>query len=354
MTQDIQKSSKNKAESFSGISFLQDILKEIAEFKGWEIIFQALVSGFIFWACYNLKIIYDFHTSPEFAHIPKYPFSDFYLAIIMIGVFMGYKRACQFVFFNFIKNRIDPTKFKTDEERSVRAKSVCQWIGNIIYYTFSTTTAFLLFRDQDFFPKILGGNGESVNMFVGLPYRREIPYAITFYMVQFGSHLQTLIEYCVHKWKDPKFWEMFLHHCMAVFLIFFSYMTCNVRTGILVLFVHDPCDIFLCTSRLIENFKNAPKFLKYGNYVIFIISWLFFRLYAFPKHIVGAGIAYYMYNDYGVLNSAMVFLIFMMAALVILHAYWFLLIFRILVAMLSGKKNYNLYDTSKQKQKKSN
>ena len=154
-----------------------------------------------------------------------------------------------------------------------------------------------MFKDQEFFPKILGGKGEPVNMYIGVPYRQEIPYSIPFYMVQFGWHLQTLIEYCVYKRNAPKFWEMFLHHCMAVFLIFFSYMTCNVRVGILVLFVHDPCDIFLCTNRLVGDFKNPPTLLKYGNYVLFIVCWVFFRLYAFPRYIVGVGLVQYLRAD---------------------------------------------------------
>jgi len=336
---------KQKKVESSDDNFLASILKEIIEFKGWELIFQGLMYAFLAWAIYNLKIIYDFHTSPDWEKVPKHSIYDFKLSLIMVAVFVGYKAACQRIFFNIMKKRIDPTKFPTEEERNARAKHSCIWVGNIIYYTFSTLCAFFLFRDQDFFPKELGGNAEAVAMYEGLPYRRDYPHAKLFYMIQFGCHLHTLIDYCVYKWRAPKFWEMFLHHCLAVFLIFFSYLTNNLRVGILVLFVHDPCDVFLCVNRVIGDMKNPSQIVKYANYVMFVVGWVFFRLYAFPKCIVGSAFSYYMAHDMGYLTSPMLFLMLMLSCLVILHSYWFIFILRILVNMLRGKKNYNSYDT---------
>jgi hypothetical protein len=332
------------------MSFLSSVLKEIAEFKGWELIFQGLMYSFLIWALYNLKIIYEFHTSDEWAHITKYSIFDFKLAFVFVAVFLGYKTACHRIFFNIIKNRLDPAKFPTEEDKNARSKTSCNWVGNIIYYSFSTITCFLLFKDMDFFPKDLGGKAEPIKMYEGVPNSREYDYAVLFYMVQFGRHLHTLIDYCVYKWNTPKFWEMFLHHCTAVFLIFFSYLTNNLRVGILVLFVHDPSDIFLCSARLIESLKNHPSSLKYANYILFVASWVFFRLYAFPKCIVGSAIGAYQIYDVGRLTSPMLFMLVMLSALVVLHFYWFIIILRILVTMLRGKKNYNLYDTAAKKQ----
>jgi len=70
------------------VSLLSSILKEIAEFKGWELIFQGLMYAFLIWAIYNLQIVYDFHTSAEWAHIPKYSIYDFKFALIMVAVFL--------------------------------------------------------------------------------------------------------------------------------------------------------------------------------------------------------------------------------------------------------------------------
>jgi len=82
---------KKKVESEEGNgagSFLASILKEIAEFKGWELIFQGLMYAFFVWAVYNLKIVYDFHTSPEWSHMQKHSIYDFKLSLVMVAVFL--------------------------------------------------------------------------------------------------------------------------------------------------------------------------------------------------------------------------------------------------------------------------
>jgi len=86
---EIKKSEKAETEEGNSlISLLSSILKEIAEFKGWEVIFQGLLYTFLIFAIYNLQIIYEFHTSSEWAHIPKYSIYDFKLALIMVAVFL--------------------------------------------------------------------------------------------------------------------------------------------------------------------------------------------------------------------------------------------------------------------------
>jgi len=41
----------------------------------------------------------------------------------------------------------------------------------------------------------------------------------------------------------------------------------------------------------------------------------------------------------------------MLSALVVLHSYWFVFILRIMVTMLKGKSNYNLYDKGEKDKK---
>ncbi len=86
---EIKKSKKTETgEGNTLVSLLSSILKEIAEFKGWELIFQCLMYGFLIWALYNLQIIYTFHTDPEWADIPKYSIYDFKLALVFVAVFL--------------------------------------------------------------------------------------------------------------------------------------------------------------------------------------------------------------------------------------------------------------------------
>lgn len=85
----ISKTKKVEAEEGNSlVSLLSSILKEIAEFKGWELIFQGLMYAFFIWALYNLKIVYNFHTSAEWSHIQKHSIYDFKLSLIMVAVFL--------------------------------------------------------------------------------------------------------------------------------------------------------------------------------------------------------------------------------------------------------------------------
>jgi len=333
------------------ISFIQSVLKEIAEFKGWEPIFQILFYGFIGWGVYNFYLIYEFHTSSEWSHITKYSVYDFKIGLLYGAVFLFYKHACLFLFYNAIKRNLDPEKHATEEERAKRAHTCTIWLGNIIYYTFSTGLAFYLFKDEYFFPRLLGGNGECIDILQKLPSNPDVPNAVLFYMMQFGWHIYTTIDYMVYKWKDPKFWEMFLHHFVAVFLIVFSYLTNQLVYGLLIFYTHDPCDIFLCFTRFYSDMKKRLVFIKVISYLGFIATWVYCRLFAFPKCIVGSSLVGLSRHDWGRLYSIYLYQVVMMMALVVLHFYWFVFIMRIFVLLIMGKSNYNLYDNSKKKNK---
>ena len=75
-------------EKTSFLSFLLGMMKEIVEFKGWDPIFKVLLYGFLLWALYNLKKVYIFHNSEEWAQVPKYSLYDFKLALIALVFFV--------------------------------------------------------------------------------------------------------------------------------------------------------------------------------------------------------------------------------------------------------------------------
>jgi len=71
---------------------------------------------------------------------------------------------------------------------------------------------------------------------------------------------------------------------------------------------------------------------------VFLISW---SMICKKKSWGGHGIIIFFR---GRLNAPILFMTLMASALVVLHSYWFVFILRIVVTMLRGKKNYNLYD----------
>jgi len=322
------------------------ILKEIADFKGWEIIFQVLLYGFLCWGIYALYVVYQFHHDPVWADIPKFSIYDFKMAVIPTFIFFLYKNVCIKLFYGWTKKNLD-VKYTSDEDRSQRALKGAIWVSNIIYYSFSSILSVYLFKDAFFFPTYLGGSAQCGDIYKYTPYVPEIPYAVLFYQIQFGWHFHTLIDHVVYKWRDPKFWEMFLHHSVAVFLIFFSYLSNQVPVGILVLVTHDPSDIGLCGSRYYNDLKGKSKSILAGIYLSFVLSWMYLRLFVFPKCVVGQSFVSLWNYPKDSMYSVYLYMIFMMSALVILHIYWFTYIMRILMGLVTTKKEYNLYDKKK-------
>lgn len=326
-------------------SVVQLILQEVTNFKGWEIIFKVALTAFIVWGFYCLKILYDFHTNEQWAHIEKNPISNFKYSLLMVVFFFIYKKACRTVFFNFARGYLSQDKPLTNEEKDKKAEIHCQWLGSTVYYTASTLSAFFLFKDLDFFPKQLGGVGEPDGPLKAWPYPTVIPYGSIFYMVQFGKHLHTLIDHIVYKRKDHKFWEMFFHHSLAVFLIFFSYTSNQMAIGILVLFVHDPCDVFFSINRIINDSKLKKLSTQVIGYFSFLFAWIFFRLYSFPKSIIAPAFEYIANEGLPVISVMFYFMAAMLCGLLVLHIYWFVFIIRA-GAVMALKKNtsINVYD----------
>lgn len=86
-----------------------------------------------------------------------------------------------------------------------------------------------------------------------------------------------------------KFYEYCLHHGMAFFLIFYSYMLSYWIIGTMVLILHDVSDVFLIIGRfymvmrlVIQDLKNKNKGFLSILYVLTFIVWVFTRLAVFP------------------------------------------------------------------------
>lgn len=332
----------------SKISFnLALMLKEIGDFKGWEYIFQVLFYGFIAWGVHSMYLIYRFHHEPYYSEVKKFQLKDFQYSLIPALFFFVYKRISIKLYYKWMLNTLDHTKFATEEERHLRATRGAVWLSHIIYYSFTTILSYVLFNDTFFYPKYLGGSAQCSAIYEKTPYVPHIPYAVAFYQMQFGWHLHTLIDHVVYKWKEPKFWEMFLHHSMAVFLIFFSYLCNQVPVGILVLVLHDPCDIGLYLVRLLNDRKNSNFVFNIMCYIMFVASWMYFRLFVFPKCIVGQGFESFFDYPVDMMYTVYLHLLVMMSALVVLHLYWFVFVMRITVEVLQGKADPNLYDKSR-------
>jgi len=207
---------------------------------------------------------------------------------------------------------------------------------------------FVLFHDKYFFPAILGGEGQCSTIFDFYPNIPEIPYINQYYMMQFGVHLYTLLDHIFVRYKEPKFYELFLHHGTAVFLIFYSYLTNCLPVGVMVLFTHDPGDVMLDVNRVLNDWN--PRYKKFIDftYVSFVVSWLYLRLGTYPFCVVKATWDFSIYFPIdAMLKNIHLYLTLMLISLVGLHIYWFGFVWQILMNQLKSTGEVNIYDTKK-------
>jgi hypothetical protein len=349
----VQETPSDKAQKKSG-SVLKWIINQVADFSLWNNLFKALVIIFVLWGAYLVSAVYQLRMDEKYAHLRKTRLSEFKYVFLFVTLFFGMKYLFESLFTGFFQNNLSFEKFPAgSDERQERSKKSTRWLMSIVYYSFSTVACYLICHEQFFFPAMLGGKGDSRDLFKYSPESPpEMPYAVVFYMLQFSCHLFSLIEHVIFKLKDPKFWEMFMHHLVAVFLIFFSYLIGEIAVGLLVLFTHDSGDVFLDLSRLLNDLKKERVgIFVHISWVCFMLDWIFFRLFSFPNYVVKEALWDMIYGKGNFVEGPMIpvysYMIAMLCALVFLHFYWFAFILKIAINIVRGKKEWNTYDNKK-------
>ena len=124
---------------------------------------------------------------------------------------------------------------------------------------------------------------------------------------------------------------MLVHHIVTLILIVGSYHTHLIRSGLFVMYLHDINDIFLQFSKTLvyldiqENITNC-------TFGIFIISWIYTRLYLYGIVVYDMGYKYYNVN---VLFNT---LFYSLSVLYTLNLIWFKLIMDVLIKTIFEKK----------------
>lgn len=172
-------------------------------------------------------------------------------------------------------------RFKDKADALKRAEQHCKWMFDVVYYTCTTIIGYLIIRKTDFLPNYLGGSGSCSNIYVGHPKVQDIKFLNLYYQIQAGSHLYTFINQIWCKRNDTKFYEYALHHGLALFLIWFSYMMNLTQVGILVLILHDPADVFLILARAYTDYKFRKKYVNIAIYTICYLTWVYTRVVSF-------------------------------------------------------------------------
>eukprot|EP00126_Sphaerothecum_destruens_P002058 Sdes_comp15499_c0_seq1m4432 len=173
------------------------------------------------------------------------------------------------------------------------------------------------------------------------------PLLYWFYMLQLSFYIHSIYATLVLDEIRKDFFAMMLHHFVTIFLIFFSFCCRYHRVGLMVLYVHDFCDVCLEFTKCLVYFKvrdgkhdRLMEALSNAGFAVFTISWVYFRLYLFPCY------ALYSAFYYSILICENISLYFffngMLFTLLLLHLYWFTFIVSMLFKVLLG---YNVDDS---------
>ncbi|KAJ3699272.1 hypothetical protein LUZ61_002977 [Rhynchospora tenuis] len=162
----------------------------------------------------------------------------------------------------------------------------------------------------------------------------------TVYMYVGGFYVYSIFALMFWETKRSDFGVSMTHHVATAVLIALSYIFRFARVGSVVLALHDASDVFLEIGKMAKYIHC--EWLASFAFLLFVVSWVLLRLICFPfwviwstsyevllaldkeKHKFWGPIYYYVFNT-------------LLFALLVLHIYWWVLIYRMLVKQIQSR-----------------
>ncbi|KAH7293400.1 hypothetical protein KP509_28G024600 [Ceratopteris richardii] len=160
------------------------------------------------------------------------------------------------------------------------------------------------------------------------------------YMYTGGFYTYSIFALMFWETRRSDFGVSMSHHVATLALIIFSYLAKFARVGSVVLSLHDASDVFLEIGKMTKY--SGSNLIPSLAFICFTVSWVLLRLIYFPfwviwstsyevlhtldkkKHEKEGPILYYVFN-------------FLLICLLVLHIYWWVLIFRMLVKQIQAR-----------------
>ncbi|XP_065879982.1 ASC1-like protein [Euphorbia lathyris] len=160
------------------------------------------------------------------------------------------------------------------------------------------------------------------------------------YMYAAGFYTYSIFALIFWETRRSDFGVSMSHHVATVILIVLSYILRFARIGSVVLALHDASDIFLEIGKM-SKYSGAEAMASFA-FILFVLSWIILRLIYYPfwilwstsygviqmldkeKHKSEGPIYYYVFNT-------------LLYCLLILHIYWWVLIYRMLVKQIQSR-----------------
>ena len=138
--------------------------------------------------------------------------------------------------------------------------------------------------DCDFMDVRVGGRESRPLYFKNFPCQKIPNFLDGFYLFKLAYHLYELGFTILYQRGRQDFPEYVLHHLMTWALIFFSYSCNMLPIGSAVMILHDITDLAVTLFKL--TIDVTPIFVQASVYLSLVVSWVYFRLWFFPFHVI--------------------------------------------------------------------
>jgi len=176
---------------------------------------------------------------------------------------------------------------------------------------------------------------------------QNLPHSVVlYYTVQLSWYIYTQITHMTFDVKRKDYYPMLIHHFVTIILIIASWIQGYVRMGMVIFVSMDLVDVFLEMAK----FFNYLRFDLVANvsFMMLVLSWIGFRLMMFPLVVIRSVLydVLDVHTAEGYDYSITTWRIFMtlLIILLILQIYWFGMVMKALLKMLSTGKVCDVTD----------
>lgn len=212
-------------------------------------------------------------------------------------------------------------------------------------YLSSTILGYVVLKDSDFFPWLLGGSGEFKNycaagypeyLFFEKPQLFDFYYNFNLGFAFFDMYI--LLTYPL----QSDFLLMILHHFVTFNLVIFSFLVNFSHGGSIVFFVHYTGDVMMSLVRICIHLNISELICCYLT-IVSLAVFVYTRLFVFGGMVTHI-IRNHLFEDYNIYS---LYLLCCIGILVILNIIWIVLISKKVVYFLLTGKVEEIYKFKK-------
>jgi hypothetical protein len=176
--------------------------------------------------------------------------------------------------------------FQTTGKRFQKAKIGDETWKNVVGSVYYLTTLVLSLCFGEFITRGAVWRQDYDYCFIGYSEKTDVEWGLRlYYSYAFSFYLFSLVCLFLDE-KKKDFAAMALHHVVTLFLIWASAVGNMHKIGAIIMLSFDKSDILLEGAKICNRLKlhNSAGSL----FVMFVVSWLNYRVYSYPVHVLGA------------------------------------------------------------------